>query len=69
MDDDEFLDYCYWHSRTERALFAAAHCRRLFALAAVPFPAPSLPDTAFRAMASDLVDPLVTQARSRLRST
>lgn len=34
MNDAEFLDYCYWHSRTERHLFSWEHVRRLLHLSA-----------------------------------
>ena len=66
MTDEEFLGYCLLHSQTDRALFVAAHCRRLFELAGEPFPEPSLPNSAWRSMPSDLVKPLVEQAQRGL---
>jgi len=63
MNDDEFLGYCHWHSQTDRALFSAEHCRRLFALAGEAFPEPGLAISAFRSMPFELAGPLVEQAR------
>lgn len=65
MSDEEFLNYCYHHSKTERALFAAGHCRRLFELAGEPFPEPTLGTEAFRSMDFELVGPLVERARKK----
>ena len=66
MNDDEFLSYCYWHSQTDRALFSAAHCRKLFALTGEPFPEPGLARAAFRSMPFELVGPLVDRARQQV---
>lgn len=38
MTDEEFLTYCYWHSRTERHLFTVGDARRLCRLAGVDMP-------------------------------
>ena len=67
MNDEEFLDYIYWHSQTERALFSAEQCRRLFELAERSFPEPNMPDTAWRSMEFHDIKHLVAAGRERVQ--
>lgn len=65
-DDLRFLLYCSLHSQTDLALFSVGDCRRLFALAGENFPYSRLPDSAFRTMYPDLVQPLITRAQNKI---
>lgn len=66
MTDLELVGYAEIHCETDRALFSVAQLRRLFALADVEFPEPSLPDSAFRSAGPGLVHRLTKLARRRL---
>lgn len=65
MTDKAFISYVEIHSQTDRALFSAADCRRLFELAGKDFPEPSLPGGAFRAMHDyDIAETLAAARRN-----
>lgn len=66
MDDESFLGYCELHCRTERALFSWAQIQRLAQLAGAPAD-PQQPSEGWARAGVRLVQPLVDEARRRLR--
>ncbi len=66
-DDEDFLEYCETHSRTEQAMFHRNHVRRLYLLADPTSPPFTIPGNWF-AVRAGVVDPLVKKARARLAS-
>lgn len=69
MNNAEFLDYCYWHSQTERHLFHVDHAKRLLKLAGESEDHPGMPynaPNAFVGMDFDFVKPRVERAREWL---
>lgn len=65
MTDPEFLDYCYWHSQTDRHLFHVDHAKRLLKLAGEDENRPDIPRgaNAFVGMDFEFVKPRVETAR------
>lgn len=61
--DDEVLDYCFHHSRTERALFHRDHIARLYELAGHKLSG-ALPE--WIVVRPAIIDPLVKTARAKL---
>lgn len=67
MTDEEFIDYCDIHSRTERALFSGKQIHRLLTLTGKALgPVESVVDGWF-SMHFDVAEPLIKEARERLR--
>lgn len=65
--DDEFLDYMYWHSKTERHLFHRDHVRRLLMLSGHENPDEILAHQGeFLGVGEELALPLVEKARGLL---
>jgi hypothetical protein len=67
MSDTEFLDYCYWHSKTERAGFVGSHVARILRLAGQEEKARQFEDRAdsIFSVPDEVMHPLVAQARGR----
>lgn len=62
-DDNEFLNYCWAHSETERALFSTEHAKRLYSLARVPEPEWTHDSgTGFVVLRHNVVHPLINRA-------
>jgi hypothetical protein len=70
MKDLEFLDYCYYHSKTPRHLFTVSDVRRLSLLAGSDEPAETkrLTENAIVGMDFDFVEPRVQMAREKLKT-
>jgi hypothetical protein len=66
--DDDLIDYCYWHSRTELHLFHRDHIERLFKLAGKEEEWKALDVIAkFIGVDQWRMEPLVKAARERCR--
>lgn len=67
LTDDDLPAYAYHHSRTERALFHAAHVRRLLELAGLPIPPRFKTSNGFHAVHEDEMDPILEAIKKRAR--
>jgi hypothetical protein len=67
--DEDFIDYCRWHSRTDRALFHRDHVKRMAKLAGdevLAARAGTFPE--WVAVHEEAMMPLVEKARAKLAS-
>lgn len=65
MTDEELLGYASLHCQTERALFSRYHVVRIMKLAGKKVTESSIP--IWVAVRPDVMDPLVKEARARIR--
>ena len=65
LSDKDLPGYAYHHCRTERALFHAAHLRRLLEMAGMPVPADLKNSNGFFSVHEDQMDPILEAIAAR----